>query len=403
MTPEEERLSDLLKRAVAEPPLTLTADQVTARRRPAWGSRRSWIFPAVVASGTAAVVAAAVTMTVLTVASPDAKAKGPRPLHAVAAPLMQASVKPSLGQSGWRSKGVTYAITPGSAGASAATVLRRAADAAPAGPPAGVNLTGGWPADATYWHVTAATTQSICPGESVIGDTWLNPDGDLVVEHGPALGPKLSTPGCGGSLLRQDLLVVPGHSNAESVSGGPAGVLLGGRLYSWAQFARLPTDPAKLWPVLKADSTAGAAPYEGTPEMVSLWQTMVTALASDPVSPAMRKALYEAAENIPGITVRGTYTDSLGRTGTALRLDGYTAVLDTGDGQVLATVAAAPPGSAGCFANPRPVMSAPCQASGTETQVYLRAGPARTEPAARPASNGLLVTPSPASPAGKKP
>lgn len=53
-------------------------------------------------------------------------------------------------------------------------------------------------------------------------------------------------------------------------------------------------------------------------------------------SPALRKALYEVAAKIPGVTVAGTYTDSLGRTGTVLHIGLWTMTVDTGNGQILA-------------------------------------------------------------------
>ncbi len=42
--------------------------------------------------------------------------------------------------------------------------------------------------------------------------------------------------------------------------------MIGGEIYTWAQFAALPTDPAALWPILQDDSTVGVAPDKGIPE-----------------------------------------------------------------------------------------------------------------------------------------
>jgi len=48
-----------------------------------------------------------------------------------------------------------------------------------------------------------------------------------------------------------------------------------------------------------------------------------------------REALHKVAAPIPGVTVKGTYTDSLGRTGTALQLGIMTMVIDPATGQFL--------------------------------------------------------------------
>jgi hypothetical protein len=61
-------------------------------------------------------------------------------------------------------------------------------------------------------------------------------------------------------------------------------------------------------------------------------------LVETPASPALREALYDVAANIPGVAVNGDYTDSLGRTGTALRLGQETLVIDPASGQVLAWI-----------------------------------------------------------------
>jgi hypothetical protein len=66
-------------------------------------------------------------------------------------------------------------------------------------------------------------------------------------------------------------------------------------------------------------------------------------LEQDPVSPAMRVALLADAEKISGVTVVGKYTDSLGRTGIALRQGpADTEVIDTGNGQVLTDILPTP-------------------------------------------------------------
>jgi hypothetical protein len=85
------------------------------------------------------------------------------------------------------------------------------------------------------------------------------------------------------------------------------------------------------------------APYKGIPEQDWLYQTIIMTLEQDPVSPAMRVALLADAEKIPGVTVVGKYTDSLGRTGIALRQGSADIeVIDTSNGQVLADIQPTP-------------------------------------------------------------
>jgi hypothetical protein len=157
--------------------------------------------------------------------------------------------------------------------------------------------------------------------------------------------------------------------------------MIGGQIYTWAQFAALPTDPAKLWPILQADSKVGVASQKGEPEQDWLWQTIGTVLTNDPVSPAMRMALFDLSEKIPGVTVSGTYTDSLGRTGIALTQGTYTEVIDTKNGEILASLTGAPPIPPGCVRvslNGTP--GANCAVGGAATTVYISAGPTNSAP-----------------------
>jgi len=157
--------------------------------------------------------------------------------------------------------------------------------------------------------------------------------------------------------------------------------VIGGKVYTWRQFAALPTDPAQLLPILQADSTIGIAPYKGEPEKTFLWQTVSAILTGDPVSISIRMALYELWDRLSGVTVVGKYTDSLGRTGIALRLGAETEVIDTSNGQVLAEISAPQHLAPGCV---RPSWTgnsrATCVESGRSTTVYISAGPVNTEP-----------------------
>jgi uncharacterized protein with PIN domain len=123
---------------------------------------------------------------------------------------------------------------------------------------------------------------------------------------------------------------------------------------TWAQFAALPTSPAALWPILQADSKVGVASQKGIPEEDWLYDSIMETLKSNPVAPAMRMALLADAEKIPGVIPVGTYTDSAGRTGIALRVTWNegpgstdTTVVDTSNGQILAEIQTEP-GQQGC-------------------------------------------------------
>jgi hypothetical protein len=51
-----------------------------------------------------------------------------------------------------------------------------------------------------------------------------------------------------------------------------------------------------------------------------MFQSIWNLITSEPLSPAFREALLEDAAKIPGVSVEGKYTDSLGRTGTVLHI-----------------------------------------------------------------------------------
>ncbi len=199
-------------------------------------------------------------------------------------------------------------------------------------------LVDGWP-NALYWHTVTELTNTGCPRLVNVSQVWLGKTGSEIVsnhQQGPAPASEKNSIACGGG---------PGSTANRTYPVGsvPTGPMIGGKIYTWARFAALPTDPAALWPILQADSTVGVAPYKGVPEQDWLYQTIIMTLEQDPVSPAMRVALLADAEKISGVTVVGKYTDSLGRTGIALRQGSSdTQVIDTGNGQVLTDIQPAP-------------------------------------------------------------
>jgi PASTA domain len=265
----------------------------------------------------------------------------------------------------------------------AAYVLDKAARAAQTARAGSAPLVNGWP-DATYWHTLSQSGSSTCPGQVDTSNIWLAQAGYAIGDNS-LTGPKSSDPlsACGGGA---NLGVYP-------IEGEPAGVQIGGQIYSWPQFAALPTDPATLWPIVAADANVGVAPGKGG--LAFDFQTIGTLLTTDPVSPGMQEALYRVLEKIPGVTVVGTYTDSLGRTGTALRLGSSTFVVDTANGQILAELNGAPPVPPGCVrsslnGDPR----AACEVGGANVTVFISAGPAASAPKVKGFSTTSFTMPS---------
>jgi hypothetical protein len=339
---------------------------------------------AIISVAGVAAVAAAVTVIAL---PPTSAHTAGRPLaDSSAKPTVKAPAKPTVKASAAKAPAkpkpvgqtsispVTYSITATKTDVTAAYVFAQAAkgtQAAQETPDGNVPLVNGWP-NATYWYTVEQGTSSTCPGLVDTSESWLAKSGAVVAENEsnrPIKASNISQCGSGITL------------GAYPVSGGPSGPMIGGQIYTWAQFAALPTDPAKLWPILQADESVGVAAQKGEPEQDFLFQTINILLTSDPVSPAMRMALFELAEKIPGVTVGGTYTDSLGRTGIAVSQGSDTLVIDTSNGQVLAAFGAAPPLSPGCV---RVSMSgtpgATCAVGGASTTVYISAGPVNSEP-----------------------
>lgn len=301
MTTEEQRLSYLLKQAVPEPPLELSAARARSRRevRPAARThraapRRRWLVPAISAISAGCVAAAvAIAAALIGVPSPatrPASAPGPRS-------------HPS---------GVTVA-----------SVLDQAATAlgSSSAPQAG------WPAG-EYWHIAQQWT---CGGKTYTNDTWTDISGDGVSW---TRGPQVQ--GCG-----------TGYAGPYRFAATPGMPLSPGgmKLATWSQLEKtLPTSPDALWPVVRAEERRSFTADPGAPRsgQAALFESIWNLLANYPVPPQLRKALYEVSARIPGVTVEGTSTDSAGRTGTALRIGTVTVVVDANTGQILSLTRATP-------------------------------------------------------------
>jgi hypothetical protein len=191
---------------------------------------------------------------------------------------------------------VTVPAVPSAPVMASAVVLNQAAQAAGSQP--------GWP-NAQYWY---SEDKYPCGGQLYTARVWLSRDGNGVVEK---TGPKdIRDSGCGADLFTAPII--------DSGRFGP---------YTWSQLYRLPTDPAKLKPKLMADFPS--------PDQPSLFEDVEILLVGTPAPPAVRAALFKVEASIPGVTLTGHYTDSLGRTGTVLKLGRSTMVVDPASGVVL--------------------------------------------------------------------
>jgi hypothetical protein len=214
----------------------------------------------------------------------------------------------------------------------AAFVLREVAKATRAEP-----QQEGWP-HAAYWLAASIVVRD---GKTFHRDIWIAHNGDAVLEDGSLPGPPGPQP------------VHPAGSGFGSLGTKPGWL-------TWDEIYALPTDPAKLGPLLTRYSTGLAY---GSPAK-NLWSTVLGLLAETPASPALREALYEVAAGIPGITVNSEHIDALGRTGTALTFDHQTLVINPATAQLLAWTDAQP-GVAG---------------SSPVTYTYTYQGPATSAP-----------------------
>jgi hypothetical protein len=177
----------------------------------------------------------------------------------------------------------------------AAVVLRDAAKAAGQQP-------GGWP-NAAYWHVTSVYETD---GKNHRREVWISHHARTVIEDNGVFGNMTPNLGFGGF-----------RAGAADLS--------------WNQLYALPTDPAKLKPVLMSDikGTGPAAAAE-------LYSAVGDLLRESPAPPALREALYDVVASIPGVKLAGQHKDILGRTGTAVERDGETFLIDPDNGQLLA-------------------------------------------------------------------
>jgi hypothetical protein len=247
---------------------------------------------------------------------------------------------------------VSYSIDTTTSSTPAAAVLDAAAAAIgrQAGPVPEPNVDWSEP----YFHTVQVST---CDGGAITANVWQTRTGEGAGED------------TGGGCSDQGT-----HAMYPVITVAAANFYrLGNQSLTESQVDQLPTDPDKLWPVLEGldGDFFGSDPANMDSNASLMLQSIWNMITSEPLSPAFRKALLQDAAKIPGVTVEGKYTDSLGRTGTVLHLGVWTMAIDTANGQILAFFQKPLPGIPTCGSKvPAPN---PCQPGGSSTTVYVSA------------------------------
>jgi hypothetical protein len=100
--------------------------------------------------------------------------------------------------------------------------------------------------------------------------------------------------------------------------------------FSWDQLYGLPTDSLTLERHQRAISLEGGRDHE-----TELFAIVGDLLRESPAPPALRKALWQIAARVPGVTLVGAARDSSGRLGTAVMRGDQGYILDTENGHLL--------------------------------------------------------------------
>lgn len=179
--------------------------------------------------------------------------------------------------------------------ASAAAILRQAGQAAGDRPD-------GW-ANAPYWHSISVHHQG--KQQPVLREAWIGND-----RPGALKDPGVD---CDG-ILR----LSPGLFTGERVTG-------------WAGLYSLPTDPGPLEAALRRGRDQG----QGANADSDLFNRVGDLLSESPAPPALRRALYEVAANIPGVELLGPTHDADGRSGVGIERDNERLIIDVSDGRLL--------------------------------------------------------------------
>ena len=157
---------------------------------------------------------------------------------------------------------------------------------------------GGWP-DATYWHSVASYQQGSGPAHR--REIWLGRTADGVLND-------------------------PGVSNGVI----PLGPTLFGPGLTWDELYALPTESRALERKLRAGINGA-----GNGDDAEMFVIVGDLLRESPAPPALRKALWEIAARVPGVTLVGAVKDSVGRAGVDIRRGDQGYILDPKDGRLL--------------------------------------------------------------------
>lgn len=128
-------------------------------------------------------------------------------------------------------------------------------------------------------------------------------------------------------------------------TGGAVGYF-GNANLTFRQFQALPLDPAQLAAVMRREVRSERFPA-GKATDERMFDISTQLLKLDPVTPAVRAAVFRVLATIPGVSLTGPVTDPLGRTGYGITLNegsrgeppgtvDETLVIDPGTGAVLA-------------------------------------------------------------------
>ena len=181
--------------------------------------------------------------------------------------------------------------------AGAAPVLLAAAAAAGEQP-------GGWP-DAAYWHSVSSYHQG--SGATYRREIWIG-------HH--TIG-VLKDDGVNSGVIPLDVGFFPA----------------GSRGLTWDQLYALPTESHALETTLRAG--IDDRPGKPSDQDAELFVIVGDLLRESPAAPPLRKALWEVAARIPGVTLVGAVTDRAGRPGVAVELGDQRYVVNPGDGRLL--------------------------------------------------------------------
>jgi hypothetical protein len=103
------------------------------------------------------------------------------------------------------------------------------------------------------------------------------------------------------------------------------------RSLTWDELLNLATSKAELLKLLREDTGDLKG---GTPDHYA-FKTLGDLLAETPAPPALRKAMWDAAADLKGVTNDGPMKDATGRAGYGITLGEMTYVVDPGTGRIL--------------------------------------------------------------------